>query len=118
MKQLFAYNRFNEEVADGLVETAYALTQAYIDGKQTSADYIDANNDFNEKFMKFCVESMPNTTYTGLDQIKNPMVHKNMFFLQTFDTIMAQILTPVIPTVASAGYEQLYEVFQVGFGVA
>lgn len=115
MKQIFSYNKFNDEVADSLVETLVTLSQKSLEGKGNTADYQDANNQFSESFMKFCVESA-GMTWTGMDMIKNPMVYKKQSFLETFDTIMAGAITPVVPTVAAMGYEQLYDVVQVGFG--
>mgnify|MGYP006903495555 CR=1 FL=1 len=115
MKQIFSYNKFNDEVADSLVETLVTLSQKSLEGKGNTADYQDANNQFSEAFMKFCVESA-GMTWTGMDMIKNPMVYKKQSFLETFDTIMAGAITPVVPTVAAMGYEQLYDVVQVGFG--
>ncbi len=115
MKQIFSYNKFNDEVADSLVETLVTLSQKSLEGKSNTADYQDANKQFSESFMKFCVESA-GMSWTGMDMIKNPMVYKKQGFLETFDTIMAGAITPVVPTVAAMGYEQLYDVVQVGFG--
>lgn len=115
MKQIFSYNKFNEDVADGLVETCYSLAQKSIEGKNNTPEYVEANKTFNEEFMKYCVENA-GMKWSGLDMIKNPMVYKKSGFLETFDTILAGAITPVVPTVAAAGYEQLYDITQVGFG--
>lgn len=115
MKQIFSYNKFNDEVSDSLVETLITLAQKNLEGKAHSADYQDASKQFSESFMKFCVETA-GMNWTGMDMIKNPMVHKKQNFLETFDTIMAGAITPIVPTVAAMGYEQLYDVVQVGFG--
>ncbi len=117
MKQIFSYNKFNEDIADSLVATCYALAQKSIEGKNNTPEYEDANRDFNEKFMKYCVENA-GMTWSGLDMVKSPMTYKKTGFLETFDTILAGAITPVVPTVAAEGYEQLYDVTQVGFGVA
>lgn len=116
MKQMFSYNKFNEENADTLVESFSLLVQKSIEGKNNTPEYKTANSEFNEKFMKYCVEGIPNATFASLEDIKNPMVHKDLFFLQRFNTIMAQAITPIVPTVVSENYEQLYDVTQVGFG--
>lgn len=115
MKQIFSYNKFNEDIADSLVETCYSLAQKSIEGKNNTPEYVEANKTFNTEFMKYCVESN-GMKWTGLDMIKNPMVFKKTGFQETFNTILAGAITPVVPTVASAGYEQLYDVVQVGFG--
>lgn len=118
MKKIFNYNKFNIGLADEIVDSMYTLTQKYLEGKSNTNEYQEMNQSVNEKFMKYCVESIPNTTFTSLQQIGNPMIHKNIFFLQTFDTILAQVITPVAPTVMANGYEELYDVTQVGWGVA
>ena len=117
MKQIFSYNKFNEGVADGLVESLVTLSEKALEGKANTAEYQDANKEFSAKFMQYCVEQ-GGMTWTGMEMIKSPMVYKKTGFLETFDTIMAGAITPVVPTVAAMGYEQLYDVIQVGFGVA
>ena len=57
MKQIFSYNKFNEDVADGLVETCYSLAQKSIEGKNNTPEYVEANKTFNKEFMKYCVEN-------------------------------------------------------------
>lgn len=116
MRKTFSYNKSGNEVVDSLVDTFYTLTQKYIEGKGNTEEYRETNATFTDNLMKYCVESIPNATYTSLEMIKNPMVHNNIFFQQTFDTVLAQAITPVVPTVASDGYSQLYDVTQVGFG--
>lgn len=115
MKHIFSYNKFNDEALDNIVESGYALTQAFLEGKGNTHEYSEANSKFNEGLMRFCAEGNV-MKYNGLEDIKNPMVHKNSAFLEKFDVVLAQILTPVIPTVVSAGYDQLFDTVQVGFG--
>lgn len=115
MKQIFSYNKFNEDVADNLVESLITLSQKALEGKSNTAEYQDANNEFSAQFMQYCVEQ-GGMSWTGMDMVKSPMVYKKTGFLETFDTILAGAITPVVPTVAAMGYEQLYDVTQVGFG--
>lgn len=116
MKKIFNYQKFNNETLDGIVETFCALSDAYMEGKADTKEYRDANAALNETFMKFCVESIPNATFTSIEDVKNPMVHQNYAFTTAFDTVLARVLTPVIPTVIARGYEQLMDVVQVGWG--
>lgn len=118
MKQVFTYNKFNEEVADTLVESFNDLVQMSIANKNNTPEYIEANKLFSENFMKTCVESIPGATFTSIEVIKNPMIHGDIFFQSRFKNILAQAITPAVPTVAASGYEQLYDVFQVGYGDA
>lgn len=116
MKKTFNYNKFNVAIADEIVDSIYTLTQKFCEGKQNTPEYQELNASVTEKFMKYCAESIPGYTYNGLEDVKNPMVHKNMFFTQTFDTIMAQAITPAIPTVLVEGYDTFMEVTQVSWG--
>ena len=117
MKQVFNYKKFGIELADEIVDTMVSLTNKYLEGKQNTNEYKEANAVVNEKFMKYCVESIPGTSYSGLDQIKNPMIHNDLFFKHTFDTVLVQAITPAVPTVVASGYEDLYETVQTGWGV-
>lgn len=116
MKHVFNYNKYSDADFNTLIESGYALTQAYLEGKGNTAEYETANREFTEKYMKTCVEAVPNMKFTSLEDVKNPMINDSTFFIEKFNTILAQILTPVVPTVISNGYEQLYDVTQVGWG--
>lgn len=116
MKKVFNYTKFNNDVQDNLVESFGALAEAYMSGKGNTPEYREANKAFNEDFMKECVSAIPNTTFSGIEMLKNPMINGDMFMLHRFDTLLAQMITPVVPTIIAAGYENLYDVDQVGFG--
>lgn len=118
MKTIFNYNKFNDEVRDTLVESFGALANAVIEGKADTQEYKEANKQFNEDFMKECFSAIPNADAScfALAQLKDPMVNTDMFFIHRFNTILAQMITPVIPTVIASGYENLYDVTQVGWG--
>ena len=118
MKKIFNYSKFNNEAQDTLVESFGALCDAYMNGKADTAEYKEANREFNASFIKECASAMPsyNEDTFSLEDMKNPMVHKNLFLLERFDTLLAQMITPVVPTVVAQGYENLYDVTQVGFG--
>ena len=116
MKRVFNYNHFGDQTADSLVETFNQLVNASIENKNNTKEYKELNQSFTENFMAHCVEAIPNMTFTGLDMVRNPMVHKDLFFLQRFNTILAQAITPAVPTVSASEYERLYDVTQVGFG--
>ena len=38
MKQIFSYNKFNEDVADGLVESLVTLSEKALEGKANTAE--------------------------------------------------------------------------------
>lgn len=116
MRQMFSYTKFNDEVADNIVETFTTLVQKSIEGKNNTREYQEANAKLNETFMKYCVEAIPGAKFNSLEDVKNPMIHKDIFFIQKFNTVLAQAITPVVPTVIAAGYDELYDVTQVGYG--
>lgn len=116
MRQTFNYTKFNEEKLDSMIESFSMLTEKSIEGKNDTKEYRELNNTLTNNFMKYCVESIPNAKFNSLDDIKNPMIHKNVFFLQTFNTILAQAITPAVPTVVASGYNELYDTTQVGYG--
>lgn len=120
MKAIFNYNKFNDENKNTLVESFIALSNAFIEGKADTKEYKEANKQFNLEFMKECVSAVPGTDIEkfDLEQLKNPMLNTDVFFIHRFDTILAQMITPVVPTVIAAGFENLYDVTQVGWGVA
>lgn len=110
MKKTFNYNKFNIAIADEIVEGIYGLTQKYVEGKSNTPEYQEANKIINEKFMKYCVEQIPGMKFNSIEDVKNPMVYKNQFFTQTFETVLAQAITPAIPTMLTNGYDRLMEV--------
>lgn len=116
MKKMFSYRLFNDEKFDSLVETFNLLVEKYSEGKSNTPEYNETNAKFTENFMKVCMEAIPGYSFRGLEDVKNPMINKNLFFLNTFNTILAQAITPAVPVVASNDYNQLYDVTQVGFG--
>ena len=116
MRKVFSYTKFNDEIADNIVETFSTLVQKSLEGKNDTPEYQEANSKLNENFMRYCVESIPGVKFNSLEDVKSPMIHKDIFFLQKFNTILAQAITPIVPTVIASGYEQLYDVTQVGYG--
>lgn len=116
MKKIFTYNKFNDATLDGMVETFSVLVDKHMDGKSGTKEYQECNKNLTEAFMKYCVEQIPGKTFNSLEDVRDPMIHNNMFFLQTFDTVMAAVYTPAIPTVLSRNYTDFWEVNQVGWG--
>lgn len=117
MRKNFSYAKFNEEAADTLVLAFNKLVDMRNDELQNTEEYKKANKLFTENFMEYCVTGS-GLNYSGLEMVKNPIVYNNIIFKSRFSTILAQAVTPAVPTVISGNYDQLFEVFQVGFGDA
>ena len=115
-RMMFSYNKFNDEVADSLVATMHSLAADVVAGNHKTAEYKEANANFNEAFMKFCVEQS-GRAWNGLEELKNPMFTMgNSAFRETFNTVLAQAITPTVPMVTANNYTQLFDTVQVGWG--
>lgn len=115
MKKMFSYNKSGKVAQDTLVETFTGLVESYNEGKGRTAEYSETNQTFNNELMRYCVESIPNATFS-LEDVRNPMVYNDVFFKHSFDTVLAQAIVPTVPTVISNNYNTMYDVTQVGFG--
>lgn len=115
-RMMFSYNKFNDEVADSLVATLHDLAAEVVAGNGKTQEYKESNANFNEAFMKFCVEQS-GRTWNGLEDLKNPMFTMgNNGFRETFNTVLAQAITPTVPMVTANNYTQLFDTVQVGWG--
>lgn len=117
MAKIFTFaNAGTNETLDNLAESFAELVD--LRSKEDfvkNESYNEKNAIFNESIIKYCCEES-GREFTGLDMLKNPMVTKRTSFKEAFDTVIAQIITPVIPKLTSEKYNTLYEVSQVGFG--
>jgi hypothetical protein len=115
MRQTFSYVKFNNETADTLVLSFNKLVDLSLEGKNETTEYKEANKCFSETLVEYCLEGT-GIEYTGIDVIKNPMVNTNYMFTSRFSTILAQAITPAVPTIAATGYDTLFDVTQIGWG--
>ena len=116
-KMFYTYNKFDNDVANSLVETLHDLASDVSANKCNTQEYTEKNSDFNTAFAKYCVEA-GGDTFTGLEMLKNPMFYnKNNGFSRTFEAVLAQAITPAVPMLTSNNYSQLFDVHQVGWGL-
>lgn len=115
MRKHFSYRPTCNETADTLVESFGKLVDMSLDQKNSTDEYKQANRNFSEVLAQHCLTNT-GLEFSTLDMIKNPNVYNNVIFKANFATVLAQAITPVVPTVTAEGYDQLYEVFQTGFG--
>lgn len=115
MRKQFAAKVTGNETVDTLTKAFSKLVDMTLDGQNSTEEYKEANALFNKQFMEFCMSGTP-LVFTSLEDIKSPTVYKNPMFKANFNTILSQAIVPVVPTVIASGYDQLFEVFQVGFG--
>lgn len=115
MKYTFAMAG-QDTTMDSLVESFGALVdQAKNQNFVENEEYNKKNKLFSESLVKYCLEHN-GVEYTGLDMLKNPMITSKTSFKETFDTVLAQVITPIMPKLTSEKYSTLYDVKQVGFG--
>ena len=115
MKYTFAMAG-QDDTMDSIVASFGALVdQAKSKNFVENDEYKKNNKLFSESLIKYCLEQN-GVEYTGLDMLKNPMVTGKTSFKETFDTVLAQVITPVMPKLTSEKYNTLYDVKQVGFG--
>lgn len=117
MRKQFAFKKTGNETVDTLTLAFSKLVDMTLDKKNNTEEYKEANGLFSKQFMEFCMSATP-FTFSSLEDVKNPSVYNNPMFKANFATILSQAIIPVVPSVISSGYEDLFEVFQVGFGVA
>lgn len=112
----FSYAPGLEEQEEKLVLAFNELVGEYRENKSNTKEYKEHNAKFTDALVKYCVEAT-GKTYTGLDMVKNPQLSiHNSRFVETFNTVLAQMITPAVPEVTSQNYNELYDVTQVGFG--
>ena len=115
-RHTFSYRNagMNKDV-DNMVAAFSALCDASLDKNYPQDKYQEENKIFSESIAKYSIEAA-GREYTGLDMLKNPQFTMNTAFKDTFASVLAQVITPVVPKLISNTYNELYDVRQVGFG--
>lgn len=112
----FGYKKFNDDVANSLVESMVYLSNEAFEGRTENEDYASKNQTFNESLVKYCIEKSGDE-YTGLDMLKDPnYVNNNNAFYRAFQAILAQAITPTVPQLTANNYSTLFDVHQIGWG--
>lgn len=117
MSRVYTFaNAGKDVVLDQLVSSFGELVDARnARNFQKTEEYLEKNKTFSEALTKYCFENT-GVEYEGLEMLKNPMNVGRTSFKETFDAVIAQIITPVMPKVTSDKYMDLADVAQVGFG--
>lgn len=121
-----------EPKAEALVNAWLELSKKYTAKKVNSTSYpieheakrvfdiVDLSTynkdsaDFNEMFMKHCVEGS-GYEWDTIDMVKSPRV-RNTGFMERFYAIVEQVMTPVIPAVISTANMNMAEVRDIALG--
>lgn len=79
--------------------------------------YADYNRKVVEKIVKYSMESagIPTDNF-NIAMVRNPQVNKRTQFRETFNAVLAQIMTPMIPAMASAAYMDMADVSNIALG--
>lgn len=82
-----------------------------------TADRKAFDNTVVEKMVKYSLESAGvDTTNFTLEEIRNPMLHKKAQFKETFNLLLAQMMTPIVPAMVSAEFMDMADVVYTGWG--
>lgn len=116
-KLMFSYHKDRvDDIGANIVETFGELVMDFRDGKSNTNEYKEKNAIFSESIGKYCVEAT-GREWKDLSMLKNPqIVVADNRFANTFATILAEAITPVVPAIVSQEYTKLYDVTQVGWG--
>ena len=87
-------------------------------------NYSELNQKFVSKLVKYSMEKagMETAAFTNEDGsfnpacVANPMVNKNSVFRDTFNAVIAQILTPIVPAMISADFMDMADVANIAYG--
>jgi hypothetical protein len=82
---------------------------------------VDQYKEQNKKFMEALTiyslnKAGVDTKGFSIEQIKNPMLNSKTVFKETFNAIIAQIITPVVPAIMSAALIEMAGVSQTNWG--
>ena len=83
--------------------------------KSDSKEYKEKNATFSESLAKYCIEGS-GQTWTDINALKNPQLVYNTNFTTKFTTILAEMITPVVPAIVSSEYNRFFDVTHVGWG--
>ena len=105
-----------DDIANKLVEGGITLTRKYSEsnGKFTE-DYEKDNKEYMESIVRYCA-SKAGFNFTDISMVNNPQVLSNRMFQDTYNLIVAQVISPVAPAVVSNTYSEMAEVKQIGWG--
>lgn len=125
------FEMFDEE-GRALIELGMQDVRSYFVEKATfkkqnslvdmlGADKVEARNSLDEKVVSKLVKyslkkAGVDVSDFDINMIANPMLHKKQIFRETFNAVIAQIMTPVVPAMISAEFMDLADIANIGFG--
>ena len=114
-----------------LVEAGFEVVKQYVARKAQNSERksfaelladvkIDTENTNDltvEKMVKYSLEKAGvDVSNFELKDIANPMLHNKVVFKETFNNILSQIITPVIPAMISAEFMDFADIANIGWG--
>lgn len=79
--------------------------------------YKELNDAFMSKLVKYSLDKAGvDTTQFSVKDIANPNLNKKQVFRETFNAVIAQIMTPIVPAMISAEFMDLADVAHIGYG--
>ena len=87
-------------------------------------NYKELNRKFVSKLVKYSMEraGMDTSAYTNADGdfdtsiVANPMINRNTSFRESFNAVIAQVMTPIVPALISADFIDMADVANIAYG--
>lgn len=115
-KLMFNYHTDRLDDAGNDIVVAFSeLVSDFRNKKSDSKEYKDKNAIFCESISKYCVEGA-GLNWTDSSMLKNPQITYNTNFTTKFSTILAEMITPIVPALVSSEYNRFFDVTHVGWG--
>jgi hypothetical protein len=86
-------------------------------GVEADKSYDEENKKFLLALTKYAAQKAGyDVSNFTLEAVKNPMLTNKAIFKETFNAVIAQVMTPIIPALVSAAFIEMADVANVGFG--
>lgn len=90
---------------------------ALIDDVNVDKSYDEENRKYMETLVRYCVKKAGyDVTNFQIKNIQDPNIHNKTIFKETFQAILAQVMTPIVPALVSAAFMEMADVANIGFG--
>lgn len=90
---------------------------ALIDDITVDNSYDEENRKYMETLVRYCVKKAGyDVSNFQMSNIKDPTIHNKTVFKETFQAILAQVMTPIVPALVSAAFMEMSDVANIGFG--
>ncbi|WP_297419560.1 hypothetical protein [Clostridium sp.] len=98
-------------------ENKKARFQNILGNEKVEENYDELNRQYMLALCKYAASKTgADVSNFTIEAVKNPMLTKKTAFKETFNAVIAQVLTPVVPALVSAAFMDMADIANVGFG--